>query len=176
MPDLMTHLATTHVLRRAWEQTRGNDFTERQAALLYVGGCLPDLISRLPNIVTGFLFRSGLMHVDTAVKCGDMWPCFHAPLPTMLVAYLLVILLPDTGRAYNFCLIIIASGLHFLLDALQKTFGDTGTAWFFPLSFKTASLGIFWPDEAILSLPWLAALIVAWEIMRRHGRNVTRYD
>ena len=167
MPDLMTHLAATHLLRRAWERTRGSDFVPRQYASLYLGGCLPDLVSRMPGVVTGFLCTSGYISLDTAAKCGSIWECFHAPLPTTIVAYLLAMLLPETSRAYHFLLIVVACALHYFMDALQTTLGDMGEAWLFPFSWKTWNLGLFWPDESILALPWLGCLVVVLELFRR---------
>jgi len=170
MPDLMTHLVTTHILRRSWEYARRSDFTGRQAASLYVGGCLPDFVSRLPSIATGLLSRWGVITPAAAAKCYNIWYCFHTPLPAAMVAYLLVMLLPESGRAFNFLLIIVACALHFGLDALQSTLGDPGTLWLYPFSWKTAYLHLFWPDRAILALPWLGGVVVILEILRKSGR------
>ena len=175
MPDLMTHLAATHLLRRAWERTRGNDFSPRQYASLYVGGCLPDLVSRMPGVVTGFLYTFGYITLDTAGKCGNIWECLHAPVSTTIAAYLLAMLLPVTERAYYFLLMVVACALHYLMDALQTTLGDTGEAWLFPFSWNTWHLNLFWPDQTILALPWLGVLIVVLELFRwRRQRKSSR--
>lgn len=170
MPDLMTHLATTHLLRRTWECTQGKEFTPRHAASLYVGGCLPDFISRMPGVVTGVLHTAGLISRENFIICQYILESLHAPIPVAIAAYLLALLLPEIGRSRNFMLLAVGSTLHFILDSLQTTLGVSSGALLFPFSWTSWHLNLFWPDQAILSLPWLGAVIVILELLRRHRR------
>jgi len=162
----MTHLATTHLLRRTWEYTQGKEFTPQQAASLYVGGCLPDFISRMPGVVTGLLHTAGSISRGTYISSQYVLESFHAPIPVAIAAYFLALLLPETGRSRHFMLLAVASALHFLLDGLQTTLGATSEAWLFPFSWMSWHLNLFWPDQSILALPWLGTVIIILELYR----------
>lgn len=164
MPDLMTHLATTHLLRRTWEYITGKEFTAQHAASLYVGGCLPDFISRMPGVVTGLFHTVGLITRDTFINCQYILESLHTPVPVAIAGYLLALLLPERGRSRNFMLLALASALHFLLDGLQTTLGVSSEAWLFPFSWASWHLDFFWPDQSILALPWLGGVIVTLEL------------
>lgn len=142
----------------------------QHAASLYVGGCLPDFISRMPGVVTKLLHTASLISRDTFINCQYIWESLHAPIPVAIVAYLLALLLPEKGRSRNFMLLALASALHFLLDGLQTTLGVSSEAWLFPFSWASWHLDLFWPDQSILALPWLGAVIVTLDLLRWRRR------
>ncbi len=155
MPDLFSHLCVTHLARRGVEARRGRDLPEADAAVFYLGGCLPDLVSRAPGVLTS----SSLAHHVLAAM--------HQPVPVLLVAYVLTLVLPAARRRRYFAWLVAGAALHYALDILQRDLGDAGEFWLFPFSFKTLQLGLFWPDQAVVAIVPLLACIALVEWRRR---------
>lgn len=155
MPDLFSHLCVTHLARRGLEARRGRDLPEADAALFYLGGCLPDLVSRAPGVLAS---SPGAHHVLLAL---------HQPVPVLLLAYVLALLLPEARRRGYFAWLVAGAALHYVLDFLQRDLGAAGEFWLFPFSFKTLQLGLFWPDQAVVAIAPLLALIALVEWWRR---------
>ncbi len=154
MPDLMTHLCVTHLARRGMEARRGAALPEADAVLFYLGGCLPDLVSRAPGVLA---HSSVAQHVLLAM---------HQPVPVLLSAYIIALCLPETGRRRYFAWIIAGAVLHYSLDLLQRDLGAAGEFWLFPFSWSTLQLGFFWPDQAVLAIAPLL-MVIAWVEWRR---------
>ncbi len=161
MPDLLTHLCATHLVRRGLEARRGRDLPEADAAMFYLGGCLPDLVSRAPGVLAA---SADAQHVLLAM---------HQPVPTLLCAYILCLCLPEAGRRRYFAWTIAGAALHYALDLLQRDLGSAGEFWLFPFSWKTFQLGLFWPDQAVLAIGPLL-LLLAWVELRRLRRRAAR--
>lgn len=155
VPDLFTHLCATHLARRGVAARRGADLPAADAALFYLGGCLPDLVSRAPGVLASAPWT---LHVLAAM---------HQPVPVLLVAYVLALLLPEARRRRYFAWLVAGAALHYALDILQRDLGDAGEFWLFPFSWKTLQLGLFWPDQAVVAIAPLLACIALVEWRRR---------
>ncbi len=155
VPDLFTHLCATHLARRGVETRRARELPEADAALFYVGGCLPDLVSRAPGVLAS---SPAALHMLAAM---------HQPVPVLLVAYVLVLFLPEARRQRYFAWLVAGAALHYALDILQRDLGDAGEFWLFPFSWKTLQLGLFWPDQAVVAIAPLLACIALVEWRRR---------
>ena len=151
VPDLMTHVVVAHGVRRTAELCRGRPWPVQAAALFYLGTCLPDYLGRAP----GFVFWG--YWTDRLIGC------LHAPVVAVLVGYALALCLPVAQRRAGFALTVAGAGLHYLLDWLQTPLDFHGEDWFFPLAEGGGHLGLFWPDETYLALPWLLAALALLE-------------
>jgi hypothetical protein len=151
----MTHLCVTHLSRRGLEARRDQDLPEADAAMFYLGGCLPDFISRAPGVLA------------TSADAQHVLLAMHQPVPTLLCAYILCLCLPEAGRQRYFAWMIAGMALHYALDLLQRDLGSAGEFWLFPFSWKTLQLGLFWPDQAVLAVFPLLAVIALMEWHKR---------
>lgn len=153
MPDLSTHLALTHVVSRPVRlgSTR---------LPLYVGALLPDLLTR-PFYI---LFPPAYFVVYT----------LHTPVATALAALLMAEFFAPELRSRVRTGLLLGSAFHFALDLLQKQMG-TGYYWFFPVSWKSFSLGLFWPEESLRWLPTVLGAVVLLEVgLLVYGRILRR--
>lgn len=155
MPDLTTHLALTHLTSRPLRLGGAR-------LPLYVGALLPDLLTR-PFYI---LFPPAYFVVYS----------LHTPLATAIVALLLAELCVEELRRQVRTGLLVGAALHFALDLLQRQVG-TGYYWLFPFSWKSFSLGLFWPEESLRWLPFLlgaVALIEGGILLRRTVAHVSR--
>ena len=159
MPDLFTHFALAYLPARATEPAASPPWRLwPTAALFCLGAILPDLVSRGP----GFL---GVNHYVTGA--------LHSPAVLLLVVYLLSLLFQARVRRLVFVSLASGVGLHLLLDLLQRHIAGGDYYWFFPFSWRSFALGLFWPSDSVLAIPALVLIILLWEmacwLRRRHA-------
>jgi hypothetical protein len=148
MPDLITHVAVAHLIKRPFEVTYPSKDLTRFRIFFYLGVMLPDLLSRpwyilFPRIqdwVTAFLTPFGAL-----LACGFIALLFEKPL-----------------RFGAFRFLLSGSALHFALDCLQKQVVGNNF-WLFPFSWKTFGIGLFWTGDAIPFIPLWVALVLLME-------------
>lgn len=151
MPDLITHVCSAQLLRCV---SRIGLFP-----VFALGVILPDLISRPCHII----FPRTYWYVAP----------FHSPLVCVLYCALIsLIFVPGIRRACFFSL-SAGVGLHLLLDSFQKQMGPM-YYWLFPLSWKSGSLGLFWPEEALFFLPVTIAITAGITLFMRWGSRPFR--
>jgi len=153
MPDLMTHFAVAHLARRVREH---GDFSvaPMNAALFYLGTLLPDLIAKPASI----LFS----------QSRAMWLTMpaHTPAGILLVCYMLAMLYPEEKRkSYMKCL-MAGTALHLALDLLQKHVSQGTYYLFFPFTWLTWHIPLFWPSDSVLAILPLLILIAIIEYCR----------
>ncbi len=150
MPDLLTHFTAAYLITRPW-------LVERFRAIFYLGTVLPDLVSRPLYI----LFPKLAIYT---VAC-------HTPIFVLFFCLLLAeLFVPQIRRQVLFFLLTGAT-LHFLLDALQKhLFG--GYYWFFPFSWQSGEIGLFWPEDPLRFIPLWLLLIVVTELAIAVGKRL----
>ena len=141
VPDLLTHTLFVLPLRYRYPK-----------AILFIllGTILPDVLGRIAGV-----FMSG----STIVGWYQL--SVHTPFSMILFIYALSFLFPQkerknlpAGRRGVFAFLIMGTFIHFFLDFFQKQI-NIGNLWLFPLSFKTFSLPLIWPDETIFLIPIL---------------------
>ena len=147
MPDLFTHTAVAYFIVRA-------NALEKYRALFYIGTVLPDVLSRPFYILFPHTFR-----ITTAI---------HTPVFIYLFCLLLAQLFKDNKTA--FIALIGGSALHFILDVFQRHIIG-GYYWFFPFSWKSFEIGMFWPEDALWSVPFLFFLVIITETFLQFKEN-----
>jgi hypothetical protein len=144
MPDLVTHLAVNHLLRRPLEW-RGKVSNARAfRTLFYLGAILPDITSRAINIAFPSTMKWTL--------------ALHTPAGALVLIGIMTFLFESGIRKNVFWNLAAGAGLHFLLD----TFQTSSTAvffWLFPFSWADCGLYLIDPGDFIPWIPvWLALI------------------
>jgi hypothetical protein len=147
MPDLVTHLCAARILRRRV----GAGFFP----LFALGAVLPDIPSRPLHII----FPATYWFVAP----------FHSPLVCLLYCALLSLAFVPALRKPAFLCLCAGTALHLSLDLLQKQVCPV-YFWFFPLSWKSWGIGLFWPDWALMALP-LTIAVTAYVAWRERARG-----
>lgn len=145
MPDLITHAIAAYWLLRLPQFARFR-------VIFYLGAILPDILARPIHILwPQLLLYTIAIHT----------PAFMIVL-TLLIAEFFTAELRAPIRIY----LLLGIGLHFFLDIFQKHLGD-GYYWFFPFSWKSIEIGLFWPEASIRLLPLWLTLILLFEVTLR---------
>ncbi len=141
MPDLLTHYTAAYFL------TRSSAFS-RFRSLFYLGTILPDIISRPIYILVP--------------KLAVYTVAMHTPVFLLFLSLFLTEFFQNdikkNARNYLFMGIL----LHLALDLLQKHLVG-GYFWFFPFSWKTFEIGLFWPEAPLQFAPVWVLLILLTE-------------
>ena len=132
MPDLITHVAFIHLLRRPFDLKK-QIWNPNLRILFYVGTILPDILTRPFYILFPSTFS---------------WTvAIHTFAGMFIICALIAFFFEVKIRRQVFVLLISGAAFHFLLDAFQKQLIGNNY-WLFPLSWKNFGLGIFWAGEA----------------------------
>ena len=148
MPDLATHVLTTHLMSRARPGWR------TLYAPLLLGAILPDVLTRPLYMLFPAAF----------------WLFFplHSPLVLALVCYVLSFLFEERGRAKTFIAMYAGALLHIVLDLLQKSV-TLAYAPLFPFSWAQWSAGLFWADDSLLILSALLVFVLVRRVWIERG-------
>lgn len=160
MPDLITHVALSHLVIRPFDLRASNPEQFSIRILFYLGTVLPDLLTRPWYI----LFP----------VTKDWTLVFHTPLGMLITSGCIALLFTPRLRKSAFLNLIGGGSLHFLLDSLQKQiYGNN--FWLFPLSYKNFEIGIAWAEDFLNLIPLWILLIALLEsgqwIMRRKTKR-----
>jgi len=161
MPDLITHITISHLIRRPFDLLSSAQPLSSVHSLFYLGTLLPDLLTR-PWYILFPVTR-------------DWTVFFHTPFGMLITSGFLALLFSPSLRRSVFLHLICGAGLHFLLDSLQKQITGNNF-WLFPFSYANYSLGLAWAEEFMYYIPlWimLVVLLELWFWKRRSGKRNT---
>jgi len=139
MPDLLTHTATSYLVGYRY-------LSSPLVALLVFGSALPDLLSRVPEIILHRFLDFPVYHFFSA---------FHTPFGLLLACYLISFSFKERQRVETFFCLLFGSALHFLMDLMQEQFYLGVYMPYFPFSFKV----IQWPFFDINASLYIAPII-----------------
>ncbi len=147
MPDLLTHVLAGHFI------TRPKSYRE----LYFVGLILPDLLGRLPMV----FYKNSYWFINPG----------HTPIGTLLGAYMVTFLFEAPIRKTVFRNLLLGAAFHLFLDLLQRHITDA-YYWFFPFTWRTFEVPLFWPDQSVDALPYLLVAVGLFHLLhRRLGRG-----
>lgn len=155
MPDLMTHALVSYLPARL-ALDRADD-----RGMFVLGAILPDLVARAPKVLWP---QSSL--VDLLAPVG------HTPFGAGLICLALTFFFPEAHRPRYLGRLLAGAGVHLLLDLLQKSVTNGSYFWFFPFSWESFQLGLFWPDQTVWAIPPLimaAATVELWALRQERG-------
>jgi hypothetical protein len=158
MPDLITHTAVAHLIRRPFESGNPPDDPAPMRILFLVGVMLPDLMSRPWYIL------SPAVH--------DWVVAFHTPAGMLISCMAASLLFERCLRRKAFLWLSIGAGLHFAADGFQKQVTGNNF-WLFPFSWKSFGIGLFWAGDAIQFVPAWIVLVLCMEFYL-HWRKSNR--
>jgi len=145
MPDLITHVAVSHLIRRPYELAKhkvGLPFR----SLFYLGTILPDILTRPFYIIFPATYN---------------WTFpFHTLLGMGLTTLLLSQFFDAAIRKRAFINLAGGATLHFIVDALQIQIHGNNF-WLFPFSWKNFSYGLATAGQMIEYIPyWIIGIII----------------
>jgi hypothetical protein len=149
MPDLITHTAIAHLIRRPFESGNPSKNPAQTRILFLVGVMLPDLMSRPWYI----LFPA--VH--------DWVVAFHTPAGMLAACAAASLLFERCMRRKAFLWLFLGTVLHFAADGLQKQVTGNNF-WLFPFSWKNFGIGLFWAGDAIPFVPVWIVLVLGMEL------------
>jgi len=155
LPDLFFHFASGYLPTRYPKVLKYD-------ALLVLGAILPDVLTRIPEIV---LYR----YLDLPVY--DFFNALHTPFSLLIFCYCLSLFFVESDRISSFVVMSIGAQFHILLDMMQEQFYSGVYMPMFPFSLKTYQFALFHPHSSLLFSPLLAILCV-WACCRRSRRKV----
>lgn len=150
MPDLITHVAISHLVKRPWDRAHPGPNTLAFRILFYFGTILPDIFSRALNIS----FPSTLK-----------WTlALHTPAGTLLCCVILALLFEPSIRKSAFLNLTGGAVLHYLLDTFQYA-ATPVFFWGFPFSWADSSLHIVDAGDIVLFSPVWVFCVFLMEIV-----------
>ena len=156
MPDLFAHFASGYLISR-------DSRLRAHTALIVLGAVLPDLLTRLPEIILDRFLGLNVYH---AVEI------FHSPMILCLVAFVFSLLMDPVIRTKAFIWILFGSLVHVLFDLMQSQFGESIYMPYFPFSFVRVEFGFFHFNASIAAFPILLLIVVfAFVLSRRGSKN-----
>lgn len=146
MPDLITHMAVSHIVRRPYELARKGKTVFPFRSLFYLGTILPDILTRPLYIVFPATFN---------------WTYpFHTLLGMGLIILIISQLFNSGIQKRVFINLTGGTVLHFIVDALQVQMHGNNF-WLFPFSWKNFNYGITTAGKMIEYIPfWILAIII----------------
>ena len=146
MPDLITHMAVSHIIRRPYEIIQKDKTALPFRSLFYLGTILPDILTRPFYIIFPATYN---------------WTYpFHTLLGMGLTILLISQFFDPSIRKRIFLNLTAGMVLHFLVDALQVQLHGNNF-WLFPFSWKNFSYGIATAGQMIEYIPfWIVAIII----------------
>ncbi|MBN2103738.1 hypothetical protein JW835_06835 [bacterium] len=156
MPDLITHMAFSHLIIRVYELLKKQMHFSPFRTLFYIGVILPDILTR-----PGYILFSGTY---------DWTVALHTPMGAMMVCCILSFLFEKAIRKRAFLYLTFGALSHFILDALQKQL-IYNNYWFFPFSWKSVGWGIAGAGTILEWIPVWLIVILIFEITVWMGRK-----
>lgn len=129
MPDLITHIAATHLIVKLPSIFRDRilNYYNNYKSFIFLGAIFPDLISKPFQYISPKLYNFSLP--------------LHSPFVVLITAYILTRFIYIQNKNTSFYTIAIFSVFHILLDNLQKGL-NPGYQIFFPFSLKRYGLNL----------------------------------
>jgi len=157
MPDLVTHVALSHLVSRPFEWRHQKKTTVPMRILFYLGTILPDILTRPWYII----------YPPTMEWTYPL----HTPFGMLIICLMLMLFFKSDLRKKAFLALYSGSLFHFFLDGLQTHLTYT-EHWLYPFSWRGFGLHIMWAEDILLLIPVWLFLIVVLEIIMRGRKRI----
>jgi len=157
MPDLITHSAAAYFLSRSNRAAHYRTF-------FYIGAILPDVLARPVYILFPKLFFFTV--------------AIHTPLFMLVFVLLFSEFFRAEARRPVILFTLAGVALHFFMDFFQRHV-LTGYYWFFPFSWRSVEIPLFWPETPVRFIPLWIALLLGTELFffwRRWKSSRSEYN
>ena len=152
MPDLFAHFASGYLLSYPGKFRRYN-------ALFVLGAILPDVLTRIPEIIFERLLGLPVFHFFNAL---------HTPVGVIFASYILSFVFLEEERKFAFTCFLSGSLIHIGLDLLQRQFYYAVYMPFFPFSMETFQWGFYhYNASLIFFLPLLILTFFLWLLQKK---------
>ena len=146
MPDLVTHIAISHLIKRPFEFGKTNSTTIPIRVLFYLGTILPDILTR-----PWYIIYPPTMEWTFPI---------HTPFGMLLISSLLALFFDCSIRKKAFVFLMAGASLHFLLDGMQRKLVYT-EHWLYPFSWKAFGFHVMWAEDILFLIPvWLVMILL----------------
>jgi len=132
MPDLLTHTLFVYPAKK---------WFPKNTIFILIGAILPDVLGRTLGVF-----------ISDSTIIGWYQLVIHTPLCLLLFTYSFSFFFPEKTRKTIFLFMLLGVVSHLFLDLFQKSI-TVGYLWFFPFSFASFNIPLFWPDESIFLIP-----------------------
>ena len=149
MPDLVTHTAIAHLIRRLFDLRKSTGAVSSLRILFYLGTILPDILTRPWYILFPATYNWSLP--------------FHTPAGVLSACGLIALLFEPGLQKKVFWLLAAGSILHLILDGFQKQIIGNNF-WLYPFTWKDFGYGVLWAGEIMRYIPYWLGLVVTMEI------------
>lgn len=164
MPDLLTHVAISHLVRRPFDFSRKENNPVPFRILFYFGTILPDILTR-PFYILFPITK-------------DWTTPFHTPFGMLLTCALITFLFETSIRRKVFMNLLGGALFHFFLDTFQKHL-TYNVFWLFPFSWKNDGFQFLGADEFLDLIPLWIGLVILLELIlfirkkliKKHSQN-----
>lgn len=148
MPDLITHMAFTHIASRPFIWGTRSLSANACRILIYLGTLLPDILTRPFYIL---------------FPISNNWVTpIHTPFGMFIVTFIIILFFENKIRWQSYLFLNLGVLLHFLLDATQKKIIGNNY-WFFPFSLKDLHWEWLWADEYVSYIPLTIMIVMTFE-------------
>jgi hypothetical protein len=149
MPDLITHFALNHLIKRFLELKTGSFSSIRIRTFFYLGTILPDVLTRP-------------LYIAFSVN-QDWTVAIHTPLGLGLISIVISLFIEPGIRKRAFINLISGGILHLILDSFQQQVTGNNF-WLFPFSYHNFGFNIFRAGDLIPFTPLWIVIIVILEL------------
>jgi hypothetical protein len=152
MPDVFTHLLTSHIIVRAPNLFK-NKFLQLYVdyrIMIYLGAILPDLISKPFQYISMSFYNFALP--------------LHSPFCITIICLIIIQFFFIKDRINSFIILLIFSLFHILMDNLQKGV-NPGYQTLFPISLKRYGISIISSETYLILSASFFVLIIVIEIL-----------
>ena len=159
MPDLITHLAFSHLAIRGYQWIGKKTAFTPFRVLFYAGTILPDVVTRPVYILLPSTY--------------DWTVALHTPLGAFTLSGLIALFFAPSARKKTFLFLATGCMSHFLLDAFQTQL-IYNNYWFFPFSWKSVGWGIASAGTILEWIPvWILVIVIVEGIvwLKKESRN-----
>jgi hypothetical protein len=162
MPDLITHIAASHLAVRfpSVFKNRIYKYYTEYRLLIFLGAMFPDVISKPFQYISSALYNFSLP--------------IHSPFVVLIASFILTRFVYINNKKTSFYTLAVFSMFHIFMDNLQQGL-NPGYQTFFPLSVKRYGLNIISSElylYLMISMVIISAILELYLYWKRKRKDI----